>query len=169
MGPDQIVSIVRDLVRLGDLVHVKFPAATALPDDLARLKERLDELNPDGGPKRVADYDLVLHIGLILQEHGQPPTMGDLSDELGVPLSTATRIIDWLVRSRYIERLADSQDRRIVRVALTEMGEKLYESITEFLRRRVEGLLEDFSAPEREELVRLLAKFVDAVEREVGG
>ena len=46
--------------------------------------------------------------------------MGELSNALSLPFSTATRMVDYLVARGYIQRLSDTTDRRVVRVALTD-------------------------------------------------
>lgn len=155
---DQIVDILRDFIRL------KPRLKAVLPEDLARLKERLGELHPEGGPRRSADYDLFYRVGVVLSRHREPLTMGELSEALAVPLSTATRMVDWLVKSGYAERLPDPEDRRVVRVGLTETGQELYQTINGFMRQRVEQVLRRFSAEERENLVLLLRKIVKTLE-----
>lgn len=159
---DQIIDIVRGFVRL------KPRLAVVLPEDLARLKDRLHELHPEGGSRRTADYDLFYHICIVLSRQREPLTMGELSEALAVPLSTATRMVDWLVDSGYVERLPDPGDRRIVRVALTKTGQKLYQAINEFARQRVEHLLRRFTPEERRQLVLLLRKVVDALKEAEG-
>jgi len=51
------------------------------------------------------------HFNLIAQSTA-PLTMSELSNELNVPMSTATRIVDWLVRGDMVERANDPNDRR---------------------------------------------------------
>jgi DNA-binding MarR family transcriptional regulator len=90
--------------------------------------------------------------------------MGDLSRILGVPFSTATRTVDWLVHNNYIQRLADPDDRRVVRVELTGAGKELYEVINNLLLEMTEQFLSNFSPGERKDLSRLLGKLVDNLE-----
>ncbi len=155
---NQITDILRDFIRL------KPRLKAVLPEDLARLKERLGKLHPGGGARRAADYDLFYRVGIVLSRQREPLTMGELGEALAVPLSTATRMVDWLVGSGYAERLPDPEDRRVVRVALAETGRELYQSINDFMRQRVEQILHGFTAEEREELVLLLRKLVEALE-----
>lgn len=159
---DQIADIV------GDLIRLKPRLKAVLPEDLARLKKRLGELHPEGGPRRAADYDLFYRVGVVLSRQREPLTMGELGEALTVPLSTATRMVDWLVESGYAERLPDLEDRRIVRVALTETGRALYQTINAFIRQRIEQILRQFTDEEREELVVLLRKLVKVVEEAMG-
>ncbi|MBI4494985.1 MAG: MarR family transcriptional regulator [Chloroflexi bacterium] len=157
-------TLVRQTMQLAavwdDLVRLKPRLKAVLPEDLARLKDRLGAIQPEGGARRAADYDLFYRIGVVLARQQEPLTMGQLSEALAVPLSTATRMVDWLVESSYVERLADPEDRRIVRVALTEAGRELYQAIHAFMQQRLEQLLRQFTAEEREQLIVLLRKLI---------
>lgn len=51
-----------------------------------------------------------------------PMTMGSLAGRMGVAESTATRILNILVRDRYLTRKARSDDKRQVLAALTPRG-----------------------------------------------
>ncbi len=154
--------VISEFVR--HLIQIKPRLKLMLPEDLTRLKEQLGELHPEGGAKRAADYDLFYRVGIVLSRQKEPVTMSELSEALSVPMSTATRVIYWLVESDYVERLPDPDDRRIVRIRLTEAGRELYTTINDFLRQRVEQILSRFTAEERETLVPLLRKVVDALE-----
>ncbi len=87
-----------------------------LPEGLAEVRTRLDETHPGGVAGSAADMELVYTVAVALTHQPEPVSMGELSRILNVPLSTATRIMDWLVKSGYAERLPDPQDRRVVRV-----------------------------------------------------
>ena len=91
--------------------------------------------------------------------------MGELSHALEVPLSTATHIVDWLVKNDYARRLDDPEDRRIVRVTLTEGGQDMYRAINEFITQRIEHFLSQFSPEDRENLLSLLNKVIDTLEK----
>jgi DNA-binding MarR family transcriptional regulator len=90
--------------------------------------------------------------------------MGDLSRALNVPLSSATRVVDLLVKSSCVERLADPDDRRVVRVALTETGAAISRAVNSAIQRRAERMLRPFTPPERETLIVLLRKLVAGLE-----
>ena len=158
----QFTDIVRHLIRLRQHFKVK----AMVPQHVAQAKARFEKIFPKDRGGSEADYDLLYSIGAILSRGPGPMTMGELSQALDVPLSTATRIVDLLVKTDYARRLPDSNDRRIVRVALTETGQGLYQAIGEFIRKRVEKLLRHFTPEEREHLVALLRKLVQALEEE---
>jgi DNA-binding MarR family transcriptional regulator len=136
-----------------------------MPENLAALKAHLDEARRDGRAAGV-DFNLFYNVGVVLSREQEPVSMGELSRALQVPLSTATRIVDWLVSNGYAQRLPDPQDRRVVRVDLTGSGRAIYEEINAFIRGRVEKLLRRFTAEERASLIALMNKLLDSMEGE---
>jgi DNA-binding MarR family transcriptional regulator len=72
--------------------------------------------------------------------------MNELSDKMNLNTSTMTRILDNLVRDKYIIRDRDEADRRIVVVRLTESGSemalKLRDSVNEYYRKIIENIPE---------------------------
>lgn len=93
------------------------------------------------------------------------PTMGELSVALSVPFSTATRIIDGLVEDGYVKRIPDSEDRRIVKVALTNKGMQLHSMIEKVTAEHVQQILSILSAEEQETLLKLIGKVMYALEQ----
>ena len=89
--------------------------------------------------------------------------MGELSGVLSVPLSTATRIVDWLVDRGYVLRLPDAEDRRVVRVALTGNGRELHKAIERYIRQRVQQILSCLTDGERSTLITLMGKVVSTL------
>jgi DNA-binding MarR family transcriptional regulator len=84
-----------------------------------------------------------------------------------VPLSTATRIADWMVGDGYVQRLPDPDDRRVVRVAFTDTGNAVYHDIDTYFLERIEHLLHNFTTDERTLLITLLRKIIQTMEQEL--
>ncbi|MFT4126671.1 MAG: MarR family transcriptional regulator [Gordonia sp. (in: high G+C Gram-positive bacteria)] len=59
-----------------------------------------------------------------LLDHG-PLRMGELADRESIGLSTATSVVDGLIRSDLVERTVDPADRRAVLVSLTSRGREV--------------------------------------------
>jgi DNA-binding MarR family transcriptional regulator len=132
------------------------------PEPIARFKQQLDRYRNS----RVDIYEdrvVPLRVFIVLAQDLAPPTMGALSADLGVPLSTATRVVDWLVRGDFVERLADPNDRRVVRVRMTENGQRLYQAALDFHKQRIARLLDVFSPEEQGQLLHLLYKLMDSL------
>ncbi len=145
------------------MLRLKRRLKLILPEHKARLKQQLDDISPRGGPGSPPDYASVI---VVLARRATSLTMGELSTELGVPLSTATRIVDWLVQCDYVQREPDPEDRRIIRVGMTEAGLRQYQTISTHIRQKVGQLLVDFDPEEQVQFVHLLHKLLDALERE---
>lgn len=135
----------------------------SLPDELRKAKDILAAAKPSGNAERV-DYLLLGNITFILGSRNEPISMGELSRELNVPLSTATRIIDWLVNTGFVERLPHPDDRRIVRIGLTPTGRGIYNARTEFMNKRITEWLQPLTTDERGTLIRLMQKLIDNLE-----
>lgn len=148
----ELVELIRQLIRLQPRLKA------LLPTDLARLKARLRR----GG--HTPDYELFYRVASVLSRSGEPPTMGEMREALGVPLSSATRMVEWLVRHGYARRFPDPEDRRFIRVALTDEGRRLTTRIDAFLQRQLRRVIRRFSPTERTQLVTLLRKLVAALD-----
>ncbi len=158
---DELTKIFRRFVALRPRLKL------FMPEGFSTMRDHLARTYTGGRPLSPVDHDLLFNIGVLLTRQQESITMSELSRALNVPLSTATRIVDWLVRTGYAERLPDPGDRRIVRVSLTTGGRQLYRSGNEYVQKRVERILGRFTPQEREELVQLLNKLVDTLEEEV--
>jgi DNA-binding MarR family transcriptional regulator len=83
-------------------------------------------------------------------------TMGELSESLGIGLSAATGLADRLVQHGLLEREADPEDRRLVRLRLTEAGRRAREACRSEKRRQVEEALQRLSADEQSQIAAAL-------------
>lgn len=98
-------------------------------------------------------------IRAILKLGGKEPTiMSDLAGELNLPLSTATHTMDKLVSKGLAERARVNENRRTVRVALTEKGERLHQCLLDFQLAMGRSMLEALSPGEREIFLELMVK-----------
>jgi DNA-binding MarR family transcriptional regulator len=136
-----------------------------LPEQILNVKASIQEHNLREKIEQINDRDVFFTIGFAFSRQSKPITMGDLSRILGVPFSTATRTVDWLVDNGYVQRLADPEDRRVVRVELTGAGKELYRAMNDLLLESAEQFLHNFSLEERKELGRLLGKLVANLEQ----
>lgn len=84
--------------------------------------------------------------------------MKEVADFMGVPMSTATGIVDKLVSKNYLMRFYSEEDRRIVRIGLSKNGEGLYCMLEKMMHYFGKHILEGFSSEEREQFIFLLNK-----------
>lgn len=154
---DQFAELVLSMIRLRPRLM--------LPEHIRRFRQQMDGLR-NGSKSSPEDYQFIFRIFIILAHRPAPPTMGELSAELDIPFSTATRIVDWLVNGDFVERLPDAEDRRVIRVGMTRAGQQFYELSLGYIRKHIEKLLQGFTSAEQADLYRLLSKLLAAMERE---
>jgi DNA-binding MarR family transcriptional regulator len=77
----------------------------------------------------------------------EPVPLGDLVRELGVTKQAAGQLVDTLVLRGYVERAADTDDRRKLTVTLTERGRRAAE-VQGAARDRVDAALIERVGPE---------------------
>lgn len=138
----------------------KFEAT--LSKELTQIQERLHGMYPGRESHPDANYELFYRVSnnIYLKDS---VTMGELSRILSIPLSTATRIVDWLVDNGFVERLPDPEDRRVVRVTLTNVGRELHQTIDSYVRQRIQQILSCLTNEERTTLLALVGKVVSAL------
>jgi DNA-binding MarR family transcriptional regulator len=59
-----------------------------------------------------------------------------------------------------MERIPDTEDRRVVRVYLTDIGRETHKAIDKYVRQRVKQILSSLSEEERAKLIELVNKLV---------
>jgi len=58
-----------------------------------------------------------------------PSKMGDIAEEMKIPVSTATRVVDRLQKKKLVSRIKDPNDKRNILVSLETEGEKIVQDI----------------------------------------
>ncbi|MFC4022614.1 MarR family winged helix-turn-helix transcriptional regulator [Oceanobacillus longus] len=83
-------------------------------------------------------------------------TIGELSNKISLAFSTTTDLVDRMEKNDLVERVRDTNDRRVVRIHLLSKGKKI---IREVIKKRQEYLgevLNKFSEEEKDSLNYLL-------------
>jgi len=161
MTTDQTTEQFFELVQR--FIHLR--PKLVVPEHVERFRRQMQNLKL-GGVTNQEDRAYVFRLAIIVERAGTPPTMGELSTELGIPLSTATRIVDGLVGANFIERIPDESDRRVVRVRMTETGREIYQSVMEFNKQRITHMLSKFTLEEQTQLLHLMNKLFDSLVKE---
>ncbi len=158
MNSEQIADQLFDLIQR--FVHLR--PKLVVPEHVNQFKQQMQNLRL-GGANDPEDRAFVFRIFIVLARSDSPPTMGELSTELGIPLSSATRIVDGLVSANFVERVNDPHDRRVVRVQMTEVGRQLYRSAIDVNKQRVKHMLSKFTLEEQSQLLYLMNKLFDSL------
>jgi DNA-binding MarR family transcriptional regulator len=134
-----------------------------MPEHIVRFKQQMEKLRGSGNSE---DHTFLVRVFIVLAHSKTPLTMGELSAALKIPLSSATRIVDWLVRGKFLERSYDPKDRRVVLVQMTKNGEHFFQTAMNYNKRRIVHLMEKFSPEEREQLLHLMGKLLNKLQEE---
>ncbi|MDQ8707094.1 MarR family transcriptional regulator [Streptomyces sp. LHD-70] len=131
-----------------------------LADHLLRLARRLHRaqkrhLEPVGltpGESRL--LRLVAH-------HETPPRMADLAHGLEVVPRAVTTLVDGLEAAGCVHRAPDPENRRVIRIEMTDDGRKTLRALRDARRAAAEDILAPLTADQREVLGGLLTTLVD--------
>jgi DNA-binding MarR family transcriptional regulator len=91
----------------------------------------------------------LIHINVIsVLEADGPQPMRALAEALDVSQASATGIVDRMEQRGLVERRRDEEDRRIVRVELTDEGRRLVEGVARERQDHMRAMLDDLSDDE---------------------
>ncbi len=97
-------------------------------------------------------------LSLLFEQDGL--TVGAISHSRGVDAPTVTGIVKRLEQSKLVERLHDKQDRRVVKVYLTEEGRAIMPELIVEVGDLNESVVQSFSPEEQRDLLRKLQEIV---------
>lgn len=124
---------------------------------LVRLAFRVQEVYAQIG----RDHDLTTAQAQVLCTLAdRPHGMAELCTILGLERSSLTGLVDRAAQRGLVVRTADPNDRRAVVVTLTPKGAKAGAAFHDDLIARMDGLLEDLPASERERFARTVNRLV---------
>jgi DNA-binding MarR family transcriptional regulator len=110
------------------------------------------------------------HVELSLQERRVVEFLGDrgphimreLAEFLGLAVNSVTTLVDNLEKKRMVRRQRSEEDRRIIRVQLTENGKVAYEAAVEEKMRLFRSMLNALTEDEQEIFMVLFRKIARA-------
>ncbi len=91
-----------------------------------------------------------------------PRMMRELAEHLTVAVNSVTSIADGLERKGLVRRRRSDEDRRVVRVELTDEGREMYQSVTDVNMRLFRSMLGALSEAEQETFLVLFRKIARA-------
>src|SRR5688572_18002308 len=138
-------------------------------DSVARLQSALYRLTKSlvftgHPPAALAELPLsqLRCVRVIGESEGQK--MQELAHHLGVTLPALSQIVDRLVRRDMVERHADSEDRRIVRIFLTDSARQVLRESHDQRRAKIALAVSGLKPTETEAAVRAMERFAEAAE-----
>ncbi|WP_210586157.1 MarR family winged helix-turn-helix transcriptional regulator [Streptomyces sp. GESEQ-35] len=98
-----------------------------------------------------------------LAHYDSPPRMADLAERLEVVPRAVTTLVDGLETSGKVRRAPDPTNRRVIRIELTDDGQKTLRALRAARRSAAEEILAPLTDTQREVLGGLLDTLVDGV------
>lgn len=84
--------------------------------------------------------------------------MSQIADYINIPMSTATGLVERLVKKGYLERARSESDRRIVTIRLTDDGKKLAGEMKQTINSYIKLIYDALTEEERELLFGIFTK-----------
>ena len=155
----------KELTQIGSnyLLRTWLLIDTMLPEELEPIKSGLkrSRTRSKQGTGLTTNFMMFLCTAGILHRYGSM-TMGELSNATSIPKSTTTRMINWMVDSKYVERIQDDKDKRIMRVRLTASGLELLLAAKSQLKELANRFLERLPAIQRAALILSMTDLISA-------
>ena len=151
LSESQLSSLVANAICV--IVNIK----NNLEDELTLLQQYYNETRSSEIPTSIPD-DITFFNSSGALYRTTNLTMGELSKSIAAPMSSTTRMVNWLVDNGYAIRLSDPDDRRIVRVTLTDEGRKLHEYIESHIIQRVRETMQLLTQEEQTTIMNIFDK-----------
>lgn len=132
-----------------------------LSDSVNQMEKRLRYISgmiKQNGRKILNNYPITSPQFIALQwllEEGDL-TIGELSNRISHAFSTTTDLVDRMEKNELVERVRDTNDRRVVRIHLLEKGKHIIEEVIDKRQAYLGEVLTKFSEEEKEQLNHLL-------------
>jgi DNA-binding MarR family transcriptional regulator len=97
---------------------------------------------------------------------GGPHTISALSRECGTTMSATTQIAHRLEKAGLVERIEESDDRRVRSLTLTELGAQMMRSRAESRNHKVRQAIDKLGPESREKLIEMLQALIDSATTE---
>ncbi len=91
----------------------------------------------------------------------EPRQVGELAETFGVSVPSMSRAVDALVKGGHVTRLEDPDDRRVRRVAITEKGKQLVDTLLIVRQAGLESFAETLNAAQRRKLDAAIDSLMD--------
>jgi DNA-binding MarR family transcriptional regulator len=125
------------------------PENCAADADPLKAPPGMELRKPEGVPE--AQIKLVVHLAV----HG-PQTMSEVAEGLNVTTPAVTGLVDKLEKRGMVERVRDTQDRRVVRVCLSPHAQQVAEAHLTERRRQMRSVLATLTPEEQQTFIKTL-------------
>lgn len=136
-------------------------------DTMEQLRKLMEGRAQESHEERFAT--IMQFLALKFLRTSQDRTIGELADHLMLSKSSATQLIERLVKAGFVERIDDPEDRRIVRLRITPRGEQLLANMKQRYVDKMTALLSKIPDEDLRELVRIHRELIETIQKEQRG
>lgn len=104
---------------------------------------------------------------MLLLDRNKEVTMTELVEYINSPMSTATGIVDRLVKNGYLSRNRSETDRRIVVLKLTESGSHIIKDLKNVISKYLKLIVDDLTEEEKQFLMDIVFKIMNKLQTEM--
>ena len=122
-------------------------------------RPKLKQSSVDGLTR--SEYELLVMLVMSLDGEKKAFTVTEISSLLQITPAGVTHLINPLEKAGYIERLHDQNDRRIVRIGLTDKGAQVAETLISEVRENLIGLVNYLGEEDSRTLIRLMSRSIE--------
>ncbi len=108
-----------------------------------------------------SEYELLVMLVMNFDEGKKALTVTEISALLQITPAGVTHLINPLEETGYIERLPDPNDRRIVRIGLTQKGTQMAEALILEVQEQLVGLVNHLGKEDSKTLIRLMSQAIE--------
>ncbi len=102
---------------------------------------------------------------LVLRKHGDM-TIGELGEAMYLACSTATDLIDRMERNGLVERVRDTNDRRVIRIHVLDKGEEVLRHVMIARKNYLQEVLEHASNHQCQQMIESMSLLYDKMTKE---
>lgn len=91
--------------------------------------------------------------------------MSEIAKHFSLTLPAATSLVNKLVKMKFAQRMEDKKDRRLVKILLTQNGEKSLIKAVEERKKRIGLIVSSLSDNDKNELLRITKIIISTIEK----
>src|SRR4051812_28021184 len=91
-------------------------------DTMNQLRKAIGSQTQESHEEKFAT--MMQYSALVNLQNNKNATVGDIARHLKLSKSSSTQLVERLVKSGFVDRISDKDDRRVVRISITAVGEE---------------------------------------------
>lgn len=144
---------------LDNFIRIQTRFQISLPREMLKIHQQVVEFNAEGLAGSHKKLVFPFFCASSIMANRQSMTMSELGEAMEAPLSTTTGLVDWLVEIGYVRRLPDPEDRRVVRISLTEKGRQTQQVFSGHIKSSLKRFMSRLTVDDLKTLVTISTKF----------